>query len=504
MGEKLLEVKGISKHFGGVKALDGVDLTINKGEIHCLLGENGSGKSTLIKIISGFYQPDGGTIYFDGTTYEHLTINKSIQLGIQVIYQDMSIFPNLTVAENIALNFELYNKKRLVNWKNVYEIAQKSLEHIGITIPLDVEVGTLSVADKQLIAIARSILYNSKLIIMDEPTSALTRREVDKLFKVIRQLQGEGISVLFVSHKLDEVFEIAERFTIFRNGKLIVTDDAKNVDNDKFVYYMTGRKIIEDYFIPRHVDTTKSLFKVENLCLKNGFKDINFEIHPGEILGITGLLGSGRTELAKALFGLYAADGGNIYVDGKKAEIRTPMDALKLNIAYVPEDRLTEGLFLTQSIENNMMIAHIDGLKKKNGVIDLEKGRVDSEKWVENLEIKLNQLKDGIQTLSGGNQQKVVLGKWLETMPKGLILNGPTVGVDIGAKFDIHTYLRELAGKNNMAIILISDDISEILMNCNRILIIKSGRIIGEHRNQDLTVEELQSLITGAKEGQAV
>ena len=219
MSETLLEVKEISKHFGGVKALDRVDLTIGKGEIHCLLGENGCGKSTLIKVISGFYKPDGGTIIYDGKTYDHLTINQSIQLGIQVIYQDMSVFPNLTVAENIALNFELYNKKKLVNWKNVYKIAKQSLEHIGIDIPLDAKVGTLSVADKQLVAIARSILYNSRLIIMDEPTSALTRREVDKLFKVIRQLQSEGISVLFVSHKLDEVFEIAERFTILRNGR---------------------------------------------------------------------------------------------------------------------------------------------------------------------------------------------------------------------------------------------------------------------------------------------
>ena len=500
MRDTLLEVRGISKRFGGVKALDKVDLAIGRGEIHCLLGENGSGKSTLIKIVSGFYQPDEGEIIFDGISYKHLTINQSIQLGIQVIYQDMSIFPNLTVAENIALNYELYSKKRLVSWKNVYKIARQSLEHIGIELPLDAEVGTLSVADKQLIAIARSILHNSKLIIMDEPTSALTRREVDKLFKVIRQLQSEGISVLFISHKLDEVFEIAERFTIFRNGKLIVTDDAENVDNESFVYYMTGRKIEENYFVPDEIDRSRSIFKVENLCLKNGFENINFEIYPGEILGITGLLGSGRTELAKALFGLYSADKGCIYIDGKETSIRTPMDALKLNVAYVPEDRLTEGLFLTQSIENNMIAAHIDGIKKSNGIVDFDKGRADSKKWVADLGIKLDKLEDGIQTLSGGNQQKVVLGKWLETSPKVLILNGPTVGVDIGAKFDIHNYLRALAQQKNMAIILISDDISEILMNCNRILIIKNGKIVSEHKNIDLTVETLQNLITGKKE----
>lgn len=500
MSERLLEVKEISKHFGGVKALDKVNLIINKGEIHCLVGENGCGKSTLIKIISGFYKPDGGTIYFDGTTYSSLSINQSIQLGIQVIYQDMSIFPNLTVAENIAMNFELYNKKKLVSWKSVNEIAKRSLDHIGIDIPLQETVGSLSIADKQLIAIARSILYNSKLIIMDEPTSALTRKEVDKLFRVIRQLQGEGVSVLFVSHKLDEIFEIADQFTVFRNGRWIVSDSAKNIDNEQFIYYMTGRKIVEEYFTPEEAEESKCLFKVEKLCLKNGFEDINFEIRPGEILGITGLLGSGRTELAKTLFGLYTADSGTIYLEDKAVSIKSPMDALALKIAYVPEDRLTEGLFLNQSIENNMIISNIDHLRKKNRSVDFAKGYEDSKRWVKSLGIKLHDLGDGIQTLSGGNQQKVVLGKWLETVPKVLILNGPTVGVDIGAKYDIHNYLRELAKSRQLAILLISDDISEILMNCNRILIIKSGRVTGEYKNTDLDSAKLQLLITGGEE----
>lgn len=504
MNETLLEVKEISKHFGGVKALDKVNLSIKKGEIHCLVGENGCGKSTLIKVISGFYKPDGGEIIYDGKAYKNLGINQSIQLGIQVIYQDMSIFPNLTASENIALNYELYNRKKIVNWKNVYEVARKSLRHIGIDIPLDATVGSLSIADKQLIAIARSILHNSRLIIMDEPTSALTRKEVDKLFRVIRQLQGEGISVLFVSHKLDEVFEIADQFTVFRNGRHIVSDSARNIDNDQFIYYMTGRKIEQDYFDPKDVDYNRSLFRVENLCLKNGFENISFDIHPGEILGITGLLGSGRTELAKALFGLYRADSGKIFVEDREVLIKSPMDALRLKIAYVPEDRLTEGLFLTQSIENNMIVSNIDRLRKKNRTVDFERGHVDSKDWVRNLGIKLNDLKDGIQTLSGGNQQKVVLGKWLETEPKVLILNGPTVGVDIGAKYDIHNYLRGLAAKKNMAIVLISDDISEILMNCNRILIIKNGRIISRHRNTELDSRKLQALITGGEEMKAV
>lgn len=501
MSEILLQARQISKHFGGVTALNKVDLTIKKGEIHCLMGENGCGKSTLIKIISGFYTPDEGTIIFENKEYHKLSIAQSIQMGIQVIYQDMSIFPNLTVAENIAINNELYNRKKVVNWKKVKNIAIEALSHIDIELPLDAIVGELSVADKQLIAIARAILNNSKLIVMDEPTSALTRKEVDKLFKVIRQLQAEDIAILFVSHKLDEVFEIADQFTVFRNGELVVSDAARNINNEQFIYYMTGRKLEEAAFIPEKIDKDKALFKVENLCLTNGFENINFEIYPGEIFGITGLLGSGRTELAKTLFGLYSATNGSIYIEGEKVKIRTPMDAIKNKIAYVPEDRLTEGLFLTQSIENNMIVSNIDRLKTAKGTVDYQKGHEDSKKWVKNLGIKINRLEDGIQTLSGGNQQKVVLGKWLETAPKVLILNGPTVGVDIAAKFDIHHYLRNLAAQMNLAILLISDDISEVLNNCNRILIIKNGRMTGEYVNTELDYHELQNLITGVKEG---
>lgn len=501
MSEILLHARQISKHFGGVTALNKVDLTIKKGEIHCLMGENGCGKSTLIKIISGFYTPDEGTIIFENKEYHKLSIAQSIQMGIQVIYQDMSIFPNLTVAENIAINNELYNRKKVVNWKKVKNIAIEALSHIDIELPLDAIVGELSVADKQLIAIARAILNNSKLIVMDEPTSALTRKEVDKLFKVIRQLQAEDIAILFVSHKLDEVFEIADQFTVFRNGELVVSDAARNINNEQFIYYMTGRKLEEAAFIPEKIDKDKALFKVENLCLTNGFENINFEIYPGEIFGITGLLGSGRTELAKTLFGLYSATNGSIYIEGEKVKIHTPMDAIKNKIAYVPEDRLTEGLFLTQSIENNMIVSNIDRLKTAKGTVDYQKGHEDSKKWVKNLGIKINRLEDGIQTLSGGNQQKVVLGKWLETAPKVLILNGPTVGVDIAAKFDIHHYLRNLAAQMNLAILLISDDISEVLNNCNRILIIKNGRMTGEYVNTELDYHELQNLITGVKEG---
>lgn len=498
----MLELKQISKSFGGVKALDNVDLVLTKGEIHCLAGENGSGKSTLIKIMSGYYKSDSGTIAFNGKTLESLSVIESIQLGIQVIYQDFSIFPNLAVMENISMNYELYNRKKIVNWKNVRKIAKESLAHIGISIPLDEAVENLSVADKQLVAIARSILYNAKLIIMDEPTSALTRNEVEKLFNVIRQLKSEGITILFVSHKLDEVFEIAENFTVLRNGKRIITDCVANISNEKFVFYMTGRQIKEEYFVAGNLDKKKCLFKVENLSLKNAFKDVSFEIFKGEILGITGLLGSGRTELAKTLFGLYKASSGKIYVDGIPVRIDNPKDAIKCGIAYVPEDRLTEGLFLNQSIKDNLAISSVDGLTGKWGKIDMPKLEYNANLWIEKLCIKLNKTEDSISTLSGGNQQKVVLGKWLETKPKVLILNGPTVGVDVGSKFDIHVLLRNLAAEKEIAIILISDDITEVLKNCNRILIINKGSIVDTQINTSVSEEELEGIVVNREKGE--
>jgi len=503
---EILKVTGISKNFGGVQALKNVNLTIHKGEIHCLAGGNGSGKSTLIKIISGVYKADSGKIEINGKEYRKLTPMDAIMEGIQVIYQDLSIFPNLSVAENIALNSELYSKRKIVNWKNIKKIAEESMNKIGISLPLKEKVENLSVADKQLIAICRALVSNAKLIIMDEPTTALTRKEIKKLFEIIKKLQQQGVSILFVSHKLDEVFEISEKFTVFRNGENVITDSTVNVDYDKFVFYMTGRKIEEDFFISSNKEE-QPIFKVENLSLTNGFKDISFEIYKGEILGITGLLGSGRTELALSLFGLFPAEQGDIYLNGEKIRIRSPIDAIKNGIGYVPEDRLTEGLFLAQSTRKNIAVSNIDSMVKSNGTVDFD--RIDSalEKWKNELSIIMGDKDDPISTLSGGNQQKVVLAKWLETNPKLLILNGPTVGVDVGAKFDLHNYLRGLVENYGIGIIIISDDIPEIHKNCSRILVMRKGRICSEVINTHTTEKDLFSLIVNeesfiAKEGQ--
>lgn len=497
MSDVILEVKRISKAFGGVQALDGVNITINKGEIHCLAGGNGSGKSTLIKIVSGFYKPDSGVICIGGKEYDKLTPIESIMMGIQVIYQDFSVFPNLSVAENIAINDAVASKRKFQNWNRVKSIARAAMDKLGIDIPLDMNVEELSVADKQLIAISRAIVHDAKLIIMDEPTTALTRKEIEKLFIIIRRLQSQGISILFVSHKLDEVFEIADNFTIFRNGKNVITDSTKNIDNDRFVYYMTGRTLQKEMFVPKEIRKDTPLFEVRNLCLEKGFENINFKVYAGEVLGIVGLLGSGRTELAKSIFGMLPATSGEMFVGGKKVDIKSPQDAISHKIGYVPEDRLTEGLFLTQPIENNMMLANIDDLIKKSGVIDEKRIHADAGRWKKELSIKMLENDAAISTLSGGNQQKVVLAKWLEIAPKVLVLNGPTVGVDIGAKYDLHNYLHRLAATMETAIIVISDDIPELIENCNRILVMKQGRLVGEYGNTEVDEHTLLAYVTG-------
>lgn len=495
MSEILIDLKNISKSFAGVQALKDVSLTINKGEIRCLAGENGCGKSTLIKVIAGVHAPEEGTIKIDGTEYKRLLPIDSIKHGIQIIYQDFSVFPNLTVAENIALNSEVSKNRRFVDWKKVRRIAQDALDMIDVKIDISSKVENLSVADKQLVAISRSLLQNAKLIIMDEPTTALTRREVKSLFNVIKGLQQKGISILFVSHKLEEVFELAEKITIFRNGKNVISGDKSEFDRKKFIYYMTGREI-KDTFYEVEQQNTNTLMKVENLTRNGEFKDVSFELKTGEILGITGLLGSGRTELALSLFGVKAADSGNIYIDNKPVKIKSIQDAIKNRIAYVPEDRLTEGLCLEQSIGRNIVVSTADELLNKYKLIDDKTMYEQINNWIKELSIATPSPELPVKSLSGGNQQRVVLAKWLATKPLILILNGPTVGVDIGSKTDIHIIIRELA-KKGVGIIVISDDLPEVLHNCNRILIMKKGRIVCEFEGGNVSEDELSLALGG-------
>lgn len=493
MSENIIKITGVKKYFGGVKALDGVDLVVKKGEVHCLAGENGCGKSTIINVISGFYTPDAGTIEIDGKVYSKLTTQQAIDAGVQVIYQDLSVFPNLTVRENLALNMEVAGGKKFVSKKRFNEIAMEALSKIDFKVDLDEMVENLTVADKQLIAISRALLNNAKLIIMDEPTTAITYKEVENLFKVIRELQKKGIAVLFVSHKLDEVFEIAEHFTIFRSGKNVFSGKTEELNEQKFTYYMTGRDIQEEPFRYTAKSDAKTVLEVRKLSLTNGFADCSFSLKQGEILGITGLLGSGRTELAEAIFGYHAAETGEIFIDGRKVEIRSVKDGIANGIGYVPPERNVQGLFMEQSIADNISITSWKKHSSALGFVNEKSIDESVNHWVQELSIKINDTKDDMRTLSGGNAQKCVLAKWLSLDLKVLILNGPTVGVDIGAKYDIYKLAKKLA-ENGLAVIIISDDIREILSNCNRVLVMKQGRLVAERMTSELDEVSLSAL----------
>jgi simple sugar transport system ATP-binding protein len=485
-----LHLDKISKKYGGVTALDEVSCSVRKGEIHCLAGENGSGKSTLIKIISGIEHPDSGLVYFDGDLTRHLGTTESIRRGVQVIYQDLSLFSNLTVAENIALPAVLAKKSIALQWSEIRAHAAETLKRLRLDINLDEVVGNLSLAQQQLVAICRALSGNVKLLIMDEPTTALTRTEVDSLFSVVLDLQAKGISILFVSHKLNEVLEVAERFTILRDGKWIGTFERSELDSQKLVRLMTGQEVATDPF-RSGAKEREVLLETRNLSKRNNFREITFQLHRGEILGLTGLLGSGRTELALALFGMNRPDSGEIYLEGRPVKIASAQEAIRLGISYVPENRIRQGLVIGQSIGSNLILATVDRLLNQFRLISNLKRSEVIRSWIQRLGIKVSDPDLPVETLSGGNQQKVVIARWLATNPKVLVMDSPTVGIDVGAKRSVHQLIRELAG-SGVGIILITDEIGEALNNCDRVLLMRSGRIIDCRNSSEETELSVQ------------
>jgi len=493
MSEYLLQMTGICKSFAGVHALDHVNLAVRPGKVMCLAGENGCGKSTLVKIISGVYTKDEGEVVFEDKVINKITPAEATKLGIQVIYQDLSIFPNLTVMENLAINSEITAGRKLVNRKRWEATAKEALSKIGYNIDLNDKMGDLSVADKQLVAICRALLFNAKLIIMDEPTTALTKKEVEALFKTVRQLRDTGIAIMFISHKIEEIFEISDDVCIMRNGKNVYTGETNKLTRRDFTFYMTGRELTDDHFVPKNV-SAEPVLKVEDLNLHNKYHDVSFELRKGEILGVTGLLGSGRTELAMSLFGLERPSSGTIMLNGKKVRIHSPMAAQKLRIGYVPEDRLSEGLCLRQPIADNITLASLRRLSNAIGILKHQDIFDDANVWVGKFSIATDDAHKNASTLSGGNQQKIVLSKWLSNDLDVLILNGPTVGVDIGAKQDIHHLVHELANEG-LAVIIISDDLSEVVVNCSRVIVMKDGGIVGEMTGADITEDNILEII---------
>ncbi|WP_366653600.1 sugar ABC transporter ATP-binding protein [Fodinicurvata sp. EGI_FJ10296] len=484
-----INIVDVSKRFGGVQALTDVGFSIDPGEIVCLAGENGSGKSTLIKVLSGVVEPTTGRIEIDGQSFDTLTPRLSVQHGIQVIYQDFALFGNLSVAENIAFSAELSAGRTLVRWRAMRELAARVLDRVGVKVDLDARVDTLALADKQLVAICRALSSEARLIIMDEPTTALTGKEVDSLLAIIRRLKQDGIAVLFVSHKLAEVMEVCEKIVVLRNGRSVAEGPAADFTLTSLGHHMTGRHFSQSAPVPLPADAP-TLLKARGLVRGESLRNVDLDLHAGEVLGITGLLGSGRTALAKALFGLVRLDGGTIEIDGKPVEIGSPEQAIDAGIGYVPEDRLTEGLFLNQSISRNIAIGRLDAHTSPTGFLDRKSMAADVRHWLDRLQVVASGAEAPVESLSGGNQQRVVLARWLSTHPRILILNGPTVGVDIGSKADIHEIIRGLAD-SGLGVIVISDDIPEILGACHRILIMKDGRLTEEIAGGSVDEDEL-------------
>lgn len=473
----LVTLEAVTKRYAAITALDGVDLTIRAGEAVGLAGENGSGKSTLIKVLVGVEPQSAGRVLFDGAPQTRLTPTEATAAGVQVIFQDFSLFPNLSVAENIAMTAERATGTRMVRSARARARAAEVLERVGVKLDLDARVERLPVAHKQLVAICRALAADARLIIMDEPTSALTEREVARLLELIRRLKADGVAVLFVSHKLAEVLEICETVVVLRNGEKVAEGPATDFDAASLTRAMTGRDVASDP--PAPLDSAAPpLLSVAGLSRSGAFEDISLSLRAGEVLGVAGLLGSGRTTLAKALFGLARPDRGQVTLDGEVIPLGDPIAAAAAGIGYVPEDRLTEGLFLEQSIAHNIAIGRFD-IHSHSGVLDLRSLWAEAADWLRRLSVKAPDPTAPVRSLSGGNQQRVVLARWMARQPRVLILNGPSVGVDVGSKAEIHGIIADLAARG-LGVIVISDDLPELLATCHRILVMKGGIITEE------------------------
>ena len=480
-GPPLLSVQGVTKTFGGVRALRGVSFDLHAGQTYHLLGENGSGKSTLIKIISGAQPPDSGVIEVRGVPYRALDALGALEAGIETVYQDLSLFPNLSVAENVALTAQLVSARgglaRPLSWRRLREVASVALERVRLpTTPafLDTPVETLPIAVRQLIAIARAVVSRASLVIMDEPTAALTQREVENLLAIIATLQREGVAVLFVSHKLDEVFRIGGQVIVLRDGLMVAGGPLSDFTPRGVAFQMTG-KTLEETRYRTAAPGMEPLLEVRALTRTGAFQDVSFTLHRGEVLGITGLLDSGRNELAHALSGVRPADGGEIRLAGLAARLRNPRDGIKLGIGYVPEDRLAEGLFLDKPIRENIMVSVLRRLSR--GLrLDYARATADTTQLARDLQVAMPDVMLAVGALSGGNQQKVMVARWLAIGPRVLILHGPTAGVDVGSKDALYRIVQRLAAEG-LGVLLISDDLPELLMNTDRIGVMHHGRL---------------------------
>ena len=505
MGEgpvaEFLEMQGIVKKFPGVLALNHVNLAVKKGEVHALLGENGAGKSTLMKVLSGAYQKDEGKILFDGREVEITSAHDAQGMGISIIYQELNLTEQLTVAENIFMGRQIMKNRFTVDWKRMYADAQKILDDLGVEISARTLVRDLGVAHKQMVEVAKALSINSKVLVMDEPTAPLTNREIKTLFDTIRMLKSRGVSIIYISHRLEEVMEVCDRATIMRDGCNVTVLNVADTNLDEIIRYMVGRELKEKF--PKiHLEPGRERLRVEHIHAGKQVQNVSLSVRGGEILGVAGLVGAGRTETARAIFGMDQKDSGEIYVDGERVEIRHPLDAIRAGIGFVTEDRKGEGLVLTMPVSQNITLAtlhkfgqaaHLDLIGEKNTV----------NEYIGKLNIKTPSPAQLARNLSGGNQQKVVLAKWLLSDSKVIVLDEPTRGIDVGAKIEVYNIINDLI-RAGVAVIMISSELPEILGMSDRVAVMHQGEITGVFDNDGtLTQEKILYYATGGDKHKA-
>lgn len=492
-----VKMQKINKSFFGVQVLKNVNFDLNEGEVHALVGENGAGKSTLMKILTGVYTKDSGKIFIDDKEVEVKNIKDSMNLSITFLQQELTTLPDMTIWENIFLGREIKNKFGFLDIKKMKEITRNKLKELKLDIDEDTLVGELSFGKQQLVQIASSLLWNKRVIILDEPTSALTDKEIKVLFEIIRKLKEEKVSFIYISHRLEEIFDICDSVTVLRDGEIIDTKDINEVKIENIIQMMVGYGM-EDRYPKSEVKQGEVVLQVEKLTLNGLYKNISFDLHKGEILGFSGLMGSGRTEIMQTIFGLYKKTSGVIKIKGEEIKINSPMKARKLGIAYITENRKDEGLVLDFTIEDNMILPNLKAILNQFRLVDNKKISKLTNEYIEKLAIKTDSSKKEVQMLSGGNQQKVVVGKWLTTAPQILILDEPTRGVDVGAKYEIYEIMQELK-KNGVAIIMISSELPEIIGMSDRVIVMHEGKLQGIVDKKDLTQERVMTLATGGK-----
>ncbi|WP_104666256.1 sugar ABC transporter ATP-binding protein [Ensifer adhaerens] len=475
--EYLLSAEGIRKEFPGVVALDDVEFKLKRGTVHALMGENGAGKSTLMKILAGIYTPDKGDVKLKGVEIRLTSPLDALENGIAMIHQELNLMPFMTVAENIWIRREPKNRFGFVDHGEMNRITARLFDRLKIKIDPEIEVRHLSVANRQMVEIAKAVSYESDVLIMDEPTSALTEREVAHLFEIIRDLREQGIGIVYITHKMNELFEIADEFSVFRDGKYIGTHASSDVTRDDIIRMMVGREITQ-MFPKEEVPIGDVVLSVKNLALGGVFRDVSFDVRAGEILGIAGLVGSGRSNVAETLFGVTPASAGTISIDGKTLSIDSPNTAIKNRMAFLTEDRKDTGCLLILDILENMQIAVLQDRFVKGGFVTEKQITAACEEMSRKLRVKTPNLQERIENLSGGNQQKVLIGRWLLTNPRILILDEPTRGIDVGAKAEIHRLVTELA-RNGVAVIMISSEMPEVLGMSDRIMVMHEGRVTG-------------------------